>query len=53
MDDFISIEYGPDGTTSYYIAEIWRETKNKNFEHLIIVTDGEVNTYDIDETVRE
>ena len=53
MDDFISSEYGPDGTTSYYIAEIGRETKNENIEHLIIVTDVEVDTYDIDEMIRE
>jgi hypothetical protein len=50
MDDFISKEYGPDGTYSYYIAEIERVTKNENFEHLIIVTDGEVDTDDIDKS---
>ena len=50
MDDFISKEYGPDGTYSYYIAEIGRVTKNENFEHLIIVTDGEVDTDDIDKS---
>jgi hypothetical protein len=52
MDKFINDKYGPDGTSSYYIAEIGRETKNENFEHLIIVTDGEVGTYDIDESDR-
>ena len=52
MDNFISSEYGPDGTTSYYIAEIGRVTKNENFEHLIIVTDGCVSTTDIDESDR-
>ena len=52
MDSFIASEYGPDGTYSYYIAEIGRETKNENFEHLIIVTDGCVGTGDIDESDR-
>ena len=35
---------------SYYIAEIGRETKNENFEHLIIVTNGRVGSKDIDES---
>ena len=52
MDSFIASKYGPDGTESYYIAEIGRVTKNENFEHLIIVTDGQVSTYDIDESDR-
>ena len=52
MDSFIASKYGPDGTYSYYIAEIGRVTKNENFEHLIIVTDGEVSTSDIDESDR-
>ena len=52
MDSFISSKYGPDGTSSYYIAEIGRETKNENFEHLIIVTDGCVGYNDIDESGR-
>ena len=52
MDRFIADMHGPDGTTSYYIAEIGRATKNENFEHLIIVTDGEVDTDDIDESDR-
>jgi hypothetical protein len=50
MDSFIANKYGPDGTYSYFIAEIGRETKNENFEHLIIVTDGHVGTNDIDES---
>ena len=50
MDNFISSKNGHDGTTSYYIAEIGRETKNENFQHLIIVTDGKVKTRDIDES---
>ena len=52
MDNFISEEDGPDGTSSYYIAEIGRETKGENFEHLIIVTDGQVGSGDIDESDR-
>lgn len=48
MDDFISNEYGPDGTYSYYIAEIGRVTKSEKFEHLIIVTNGCVDTGGID-----
>ena len=52
MDSFIANKKGTDGTCSYYIAEIGRETKNENFEHLIIVTDGSVGTYDIDESDR-
>ena len=52
MDSFIANKKGTDGTSSYYIAEIGRETKNENFEHLIIVTDGNVGPYDIDESDR-
>ena len=52
MDSFIANKYGRDGTCSYYIAEIGRVTKNENFEHLIIVTDGCVGTGDIDESER-
>ena len=50
MDKFIEQKIGSDDTISYYIAEICRETKNENFEHLIIVTDGEVEEKDIDES---
>ena len=49
MDDFIAKEDGDEGTESYLIAEIANETKSGNFEHLIIVTDGEVSKEDIDE----
>ena len=52
MDKFIASEYWPDGTISYYFAEIGRVSKNENFEHLIFVTDGEVDTDDIDESDR-
>ena len=52
MDSFIANKYGPDGTESYYIAEIGRVTKNENFEHLIIVTDGQVDESSIDESDR-
>ena len=50
MDSFIAKKNASDGTISYYIAEIGRETKSENFEHLIIVTDGKVGTNDIDES---
>ena len=36
----------------YYIAEIGKETKSENFEHLIIITDGSVDSHDIDESDR-
>ena len=49
MDKFIQGRKGTDGTVSYYIAEIGKETLNENFEHLIIVTDGKVSEGDIDE----
>ena len=52
MDNFIASEYRPNGTISYYFAEIGRVSKNENFEHLIFVTDGEVDTDDIDESDR-
>ena len=52
MDNFIASEYGPDGTISYYFSEIGRVSKNENIEHLIFVTDGEVDTDDIDESDR-
>ena len=52
MDKFIVSEYWPDGTISYYFAEIGRVSKNENLEHLIFVTDGEVDTDDIDESDR-
>ena len=42
----------PDGTISYYFAEIGRVSKNENFEHLIFVTDGEVDTVGIDKNDR-
>ena len=35
---------------NYYIAEIGKETKSENFEHLIIITDGSVCSNDIDES---
>ena len=49
MDRFIDEEIGQfNERYSYYIAEIGRETKNDNFEHLIIVTNGCVDIKDID-----
>ena len=53
MDNFIAAQRGYDETCSYLIAEIGKETKNENFEHLIIVTDGEVDFSDIDESDRK
>jgi len=49
MNRFINEEVGQSNERhSYYIAEIGRETKNENFEHLIIVTNGSVGERDID-----
>ena len=49
MNTFISNKRGNDNDTlSYNIALIGKEVKNENFQHLIIVTDGEVNSNDID-----
>ena len=53
MNKFINNKEGVGGgTDSYLIAEIGRETKRENFEHLIIVTDGQVGSGDIDESDR-
>jgi hypothetical protein len=52
MDSFIENKKGEGGTGSYYIAEIGRENKKENFEHLIIVTDGRVDNGAIDESDR-
>ena len=48
MDEFIRNKSGCGGTESYLIAEIGKENKNENFQHLIIVTDGGVGDYAID-----
>ena len=51
MNRFIKEEVGHSGERhSYYIAEIGRETKNENFEHLIIVTNGRVGFEDVNES---
>ena len=50
MDSFIAGKKGFGETLSYLIAEIGKETKNENFEHLIIVTDGRVSTNNIDKS---
>jgi hypothetical protein len=51
MNRFINEEVGQSSERhSYYIAEIGRETKNENFEHLIIVTNGSVGEDDIDKS---
>ena len=50
MDAFISRMKGQGKRCSHFIAEIGRETKNENFEHLIIVSDGCVSASEIDES---
>ena len=51
FDRFINEEVGKfDERHNYYIAEIGKETKNENFDHLIIVTNGSVSSEDIDES---
>ena len=51
FDRFINEEVGKfDERHNYYIAEIGKETKNENFDHLIIVTNGSVSSADIDES---
>ena len=51
FDRFINEEVGKfDERHNYYIAEIGKETKNENFDHLIIVTNGSVSAADIDES---
>ena len=51
IDRFINEEVGNfDERHSYYMAEIGKETKNENFEHLIIVTNGKVSCDEIDES---
>lgn len=51
MERFIDEEIGLfNERHSKYIAEIGRETKSENFEHLIIVTNGCVDYTDIDES---
>ena len=54
MDRLIDEEIGQfNERHSKYIAEIGRETKSENFEHLIIVANGCVDTEDIDESYRK
>ena len=51
MNRFIEEEVGQSYQShSKYIAEIGRETKYENFEHLIIVTNGEVGEEEIKES---
>ena len=51
MNRFIIEEVGqPSERHSHYIAEIGKETKNEKFEHLMIVTNGRVESEDIDES---
>ena len=49
MDEFIREQDGNKGTRSHLIAEIGKETKYENFQHLIIVTDEGVSYEEIDE----
>ena len=44
------LEGGLNGTNSELIAEIINQEKTTNIEHLIIITDGKVNTSNIDES---
>ena len=39
-----------DGTASELITDIIDKTRNKGIEHLIIITDGSVNTDNIDKS---
>ena len=50
MKSFIANKNGHNKTSSYNIAEIWGETKNKNFEYIINAIDDQVVLYDIDES---
>ena len=50
IDKFIQNKNGSELAYIYYIAEIGKETKNENFEHLIIVTDGQVSEGSINES---
>ena len=48
MDDWIKKSRGNEGTDSSLIAKIANETKSDNFQHLLIVTDGDVREWEID-----
>jgi hypothetical protein len=48
--DFIHNKDGEKGTSSSQIAEIANIEKENNFEHLIIVTDGDVKNEEIDKS---
>ena len=49
MNKFIDEEKGDGGTESTLIAKMAIENKSEKFEHLIIVTDGMVDKWQIDE----
>ena len=56
MDIFIEDKKGYGWTSSQLIADIGKEVKDENFEHLIIVTDGGVDSEEIkkcDDKVKE
>ncbi len=50
VESFINDMDGVKGTSSSLIAEIANKEKNNNFEHLIIVTDGDVKNDEIDKS---
>ena len=50
MNQYISNKNGNEETDSILIAEIANQVNNENFEHLIIVTDGEVDKSKIDKS---
>ena len=50
MNQYISNKNGNEETDSILISEIANQVNNENFEHLIIVTDGEVDKSKIDKS---
>ena len=50
IEQFINDMDGIKGTSSSLIAEIAKKEKNNNFEHLIIITDGDVQSDEIDKS---
>ena len=50
LKDFFEEMDGEKGTNSSLIADIAEEEKDNNFEHLIIITDGDVKSEEIDKS---
>ena len=50
FQEFINSMDGEKGTNSSQIAEIAKKEKNNKFEHLIIVTDGDVKKEEVDKS---